>query len=229
MSGTLVNGEIKTIAEQIYSIIRHDILQHKLKGGEKLTMKMLQNRLGVSSSPIREALTRLQQEGLVEYQPNIGMRVMCFTPKNVSSIYALMRELECAALRFSSESPEFGKMLKDMRELQDAAATKLKEGDQAGWLRLSDKFHKFFYDYADNIYLHDAASKIITLVVLFSNSYQLDTRNQPSIHEEHEEILRYLENGQISEAETALRKHLTASEKMALKVLEQYDTTDAAN
>ena len=221
MSGTLVNGEIKTIAEQIYSIIRQDILEHKLKGGEKLTMKMLQNRLGVSSSPIREALTRLQQEGLVEYQPNIGMRVMQFTPKNVRSIYALMRELECAALRFSSEGPEFGKMLKDMRKLQDTAAAKLKAGDQAGWVRLSDKFHKFFYDYADNTYLHDVASKLLTLVVLFSNSYQQVESNQPSIHEKHEIILRYLENGQIPEAEAALRQHLANSEKMALKVLEQ--------
>ena len=55
MSGSLMNGEIKTIAEQIYMLIRSDILHHKLTGGERLTMKFLQERLGVSYSPIREA------------------------------------------------------------------------------------------------------------------------------------------------------------------------------
>ena len=94
MSGSLMNGEIKTIAEQIYMLIRSDILHHKLTGGERLTMKFLQERLGVSSSPIREALTRLQQDGLVEYQPNVGMRVTKFSAKDVNDIYAFMRELE---------------------------------------------------------------------------------------------------------------------------------------
>ena len=88
MSGSLMNGEIKTIAEQIYMLIRSDILHHKLTGGERLTMKFLQERLGVSSSPIREALTRLQQDGLVEYQPNVGMRVTKFSAKDVNDIYA---------------------------------------------------------------------------------------------------------------------------------------------
>ena len=115
MSGSLMNGEIKTIAEQIYMLIRSDILHHKLTGGERLTMKFLQERLGVSSSPIREALTRLQQDGLVEYQPNVGMRVTKFSAKDVNDIYAFMRELECAALRFSCQRPEFSAMLHELR------------------------------------------------------------------------------------------------------------------
>ena len=105
MSGSLMNGEIKTIAEQIYMLIRSDILHHKLTGGERLTMKFLQERLGVSSSPIREALTRLQQDGLVEYQPNVGMRVTKFSAKDVNDIYAFMRELECAACVSPASGP----------------------------------------------------------------------------------------------------------------------------
>ena len=56
---------IKTVTEQIYLVIRSDILQQKRRMGEKLTVKQLQDQLGVSSTPIREALTRLQQDGLI--------------------------------------------------------------------------------------------------------------------------------------------------------------------
>ena len=68
-----MNENIKTVTEQIYSVIKQDILSQKLLPGEKLTTKALQDKLGVSSTPIREALTHLQQDGLIEYQPNIGM------------------------------------------------------------------------------------------------------------------------------------------------------------
>lgn len=219
MSGSLMNGEIKTIAEQIYMLIRSDILHHELTGGERLTMKFLQERLGVSSSPIREALTRLQQDGLVEYQPNVGMRVTKFSAKDVNDIYAFMRELECAALRFSCQRPEFSAMLHELRELQDCAAATLAQGNLEAWPHLSNKFHEIFYKYADNAYLHDAAGKTRMQVMLFANQYQQEDKNQIVIQQEHENILQLLEKGDIPAAEDALRAHLTASEHKALMTL----------
>ena len=68
-----------TLSEQIYQILRNDILTQKIPCGEKLTLKLLQERFQVSSTPIREALTRLTQDQRVSYYSNVGIRVIRFT------------------------------------------------------------------------------------------------------------------------------------------------------
>ena len=71
-----------TLSEQIYQILRNDILTQKIKCGEKLTLKVLQERFQVSSTPVREALTRLTQDQLVSYYSNIGVNVISFSPED---------------------------------------------------------------------------------------------------------------------------------------------------
>ena len=56
-----------TLSEQIYTILKNDILDQSIPQGEKLTLKNLQERFATSSTPIRDALTRLTEEGLVNY------------------------------------------------------------------------------------------------------------------------------------------------------------------
>ena len=75
-----------TLSEQIYQILRNDILTQKIPCGEKLTLKLLQERFQVSSTPIREALTRLTQDQLVSYYSNVGIRVISFTADDLREI-----------------------------------------------------------------------------------------------------------------------------------------------
>ena len=79
-----------TLSEQIYQILRNDILTQKIPCGEKLTLKLLQERFQVSSTPIREALTRLTQDQLVSYYSNVGVRVISFTADDLREIYTFM-------------------------------------------------------------------------------------------------------------------------------------------
>ena len=83
-----------TLSEQIYQILRNDILTQKIPCGEKLTLKVLQERFQVSSTPIREALTRLTQDQLVSYYSNVGVRVINFTADDLREIYTFMGDLD---------------------------------------------------------------------------------------------------------------------------------------
>lgn len=83
-----------TLSEQIYQILRNDILTQKIPCGEKLTLKLLQERFQVSSTPIREALTRLTQDQLVSYYSNVGIRVISFTADDLQEIYTFMGDLD---------------------------------------------------------------------------------------------------------------------------------------
>ena len=68
-----------TLSEQIYDELYHDITDQRLVCGQKLTLKMLKERFNVSHTPIREALTRLSENGLVTYYSNCGVTVRQFT------------------------------------------------------------------------------------------------------------------------------------------------------
>ena len=95
-----------TLSEQIYQILRNDILTQKIKCGEKLTLKILQERFQVSSTPIREALTRLTQDQLVSYYSNIGVNVIRFTSEDLREIYSFMGDLDGLAIRYASAFPD---------------------------------------------------------------------------------------------------------------------------
>lgn len=218
-----MNDSIKTVTEQIYNVIRQDILSQRLKPGEKLTTKNLQEKLGVSSTPIREALTRLQQDGLIEYQPNVGMRVVRLTRKDLEDIFGLMIEFDVIAMKFSCRSSKRADMVDTLRRVQEEAAVRLENAELERWETLSDDFHLVFYRFADNSRLNIAAERTRMQFTIYSNAYQSDETNRREIQREHDQILHYLEAGDDETAEAALRRHSAASFDKALEVLNARD------
>ena len=95
-----------TLSEQIYVILRSDILTGKIPLGEKLTLKNLKNRFEVSSTPIREALTRLTEDGLAEYYSNVGVNVISLSEKDLIELYQFMGDLDRLAILYSTAWPD---------------------------------------------------------------------------------------------------------------------------
>ena len=93
-----------TLSEQIYDELYHDITDQRLVCGQKLTLKMLKERFNVSHTPIREALTRLSENGLVTYYSNCGVTVRQFTESDIRQIFQLIGELDALAIQFCKNS-----------------------------------------------------------------------------------------------------------------------------
>ncbi len=90
-----------SLVDQIYNSLRRDILSLSYPLGAKLSVAELEKVMGVSCTPIREAINRLQQEGLVIYTTNIGARVISLEPHDVEEIQQLSLTLHHAAIRFA--------------------------------------------------------------------------------------------------------------------------------
>lgn len=90
-----------SLVDQTYEQIREDILQLRMPLGSHINVNELQEELGVSSTPLREALNRLQQEGLVVIQNNIGASVLTLDAHDVEEIEELSFVLQSAAVRLS--------------------------------------------------------------------------------------------------------------------------------
>lgn len=213
-------GMVKTVTEQIYNEIRHAIMTQEIPAGEKLTVKMLHEMYGVSSSPIREALTKLKDDGLIEYKPNVGMSVIVMTAKDVDEIFDLMAEMDVIAMRFAMNKGNGEEMISAMRENLEKISGDPSEKDGDEWIRLSDDFHLLMYDYADNSRLTIAARKIRAQMTIFSNAYERIEENQEDIAREHSRVLDALEKGDVDEASSILRAHLMSSKARALQVFQ---------
>lgn len=213
-----MNANSATVSERIYTAIRDDILNKTLVSGEKLTIKKLHEMYGVSSSPIREALFRLQQDGLIEYRSNAGMRVIEFTRQDLAEIYMLLTEFDVIALR-AATTPA--------RRLSTLAALELcMEKSRASiennlWNFYSDAFHSILYEEARNGRLTDAARKIRIQSTIFSNQYEIKEENRREILKQHEEILNAIRVNRLDRAEDLMRTHVGSSYAKALSILDE--------
>lgn len=208
-----------TLSEQIYQILRNDILTQKIKCGEKLTLKVLQERFQVSSTPIREALTRLTQDQLVSYYSNIGINVISFTENDLRETYSFMGDLDGLAIRYASKFPDQAKLLAEVESILEKSQKAAKDKDAITWNLCSDEFHLIFYRYCNNSKLTESAKRLRSGISIFSNQYSQENTIQSQIDAEHQAIFDAYKNGEIEKAVQMMKTHLDDSLTYALTFL----------
>ncbi len=210
-----------TLSIQIYEILKQDIIQGTIKPGEKLTLKFLQARFQVSSTPIREALTRLTEDNLVTYYSNVGIRVVELTEKDLREIYQFMGTLDSIAIAYAWESGNYEPMLQDLTDNIHNSQKYLQDGNEKEWILCSDSFHLVAYDYCNNKRLQSSAAKMRGQLTIMSASYEQDSTYQHQIQQEHEEIFHLLQERDVSRAEGKMKEHLDHSLEIALKYVHE--------
>ena len=96
----------RSLVDQVYESLRGEIISLRRPLGSKLNVNELQEELGVSCTPIREAINRLQQEGLVVYENNVGAHILDLGPHDIIEIEQLAMTLHCAAIRLAMANGE---------------------------------------------------------------------------------------------------------------------------
>lgn len=106
----------RSLVDMVYEKLREAIIQMKLPLGSKLNVNELQNQIGVSCTPIREAINRLQQEGLVVYENNVGAHIISLEPHDVLEIQQLAMTLHCAAIRLAMVNGDREVIVSELKE-----------------------------------------------------------------------------------------------------------------
>lgn len=110
----------RSLVDMVYDKLRESIIQLQLPLGSKLNVNELQTRMGVSCTPIREAINRLQQEGLVSYENNVGARIISLAPHDVLEIQQLAMTLHCAAIHLAMVNGDRATIVAELRkQLED--------------------------------------------------------------------------------------------------------------
>ena len=197
-------------AEQAAQSLREEILSGAIPSGTRLGEADLAGRLSVSRTPIREALSRLAAEGLVEIQPNRGARVATWSAEHLREIFELRLRLEPYAVR--QAVPNLGPEKLD--ELDDLAAEMLRTGkpgrhqNLGAIVELNRRFHGLFIDAAGSPPLAGALRGVTHAAVVIRNfhDYAPDAL-QRSLHH-HVEMVAAARAGAGEWTEAIMRAHL---------------------
>lgn len=220
-----MNLNKSTLSEQIYQILRTDIVTGRVSMGQKLTLKVLQERFGVSSTPIREALTRLAEDELVVYDSNIGVKVISLGEQDLRELYGFMGDLDALAIRYAARHPDQAELRHQLEKTVAFTRNMLQRQNPtpeqvSAWIESSDNFHLLFYRYCGNRRLVRAAQKLRSQLTIFSFRYEADLNTQREIDACHHEIFAAYEAGDIAAAERLMVEHLQKSLEYALDALE---------
>ncbi|MDF2521380.1 MAG: GntR family transcriptional regulator [Clostridia bacterium] len=196
-----------TLAEQIYTILREDIISQRIKCGEKLTLKSLQERFDISSTPIREAIKRLSQEGLIDHITNIGGKVVDISEKDIIEIYDFCSILDVAALKLALSSDKEDELIRHLRECIEQQEASLKQGNIEDFKLHSDDFHDILYKYADNSKLYDASLRIRSLFSILTNRYQNFINAETVVFKEHKSIYEAIRDKAYDKAIALMENH----------------------
>jgi DNA-binding GntR family transcriptional regulator len=139
-----------SLVDAAYVQIRRRILDIEWPPGHRALEQEVALALGMSRTPVREALIRLQNEGLVEVIPRHGMRVLPVSPTDMREIYQILTALECMAAELLAGRKPSDKDLKPLVDATKAMDKALKAEDLEAWAAADERFHAHLVDLAGN-------------------------------------------------------------------------------
>ena len=210
MSNNLVQNEVTdkySLRGRVFNRIREDILSGKYHRGEELKETAIANSMGVSRTPVREALRQLELEGLVNIIPNKGAYVMGITMEDVKDIYQIRSLLEglCARWATKKVTDEELAQLEEVIYLSDFHVNK-KHYEQV--LELDNKFHELLYKISGSNILEHVLSDFhhyverVRKITIASNHRAIES------NEEHKKILAAMKMRNEDQAEALANQHI---------------------
>ena len=200
-------NEYLPLRDVVFNTLRQAILKGELKPGERLMEIALADKLGVSRTPIREAMRKLELEGLVVMIPRRGAQVANITEKDLNDVLEVRIALESMAIEKASKRMTEEQMLK-MRRAEKDFERVMAEGNLVRIAEADVEFHEIIYQAADNARLYQVLSNLREQMYRYRVEYlkEEDTRNQ--LIREHEELSRAIRERDVEKAQELSFRHL---------------------
>lgn len=211
-------NEIMPLREEVFFTLREAILKGELKPGERLMEIPLSHHLGVSRTPVREAIRKLELEGLVVMEPNKGARVAKIAMQELNDVLELRRALEELAIQKACE-----RITQEELEKLDAAAEEfsgLVAGNDLMALAEADvHFHDVIYRASHNRRLVQLLNNLREQMYRFRMEYLKDETSRKVLDQEHQAIRLALHERDMQKAHRNICEHIDNQYAVILKIL----------
>lgn len=207
-------GDKYSLRGKVYDRIRDDILNGVYKEHEELKEATIGEKLGVSRTPVREALRQLELEGLVEIIPNKGAKVTGITSKDVEDIYQIRYLLEGLSARWATEHVT-EEQLEKMEETLYLTEFHRKKENYEQVYQLDSQFHELMYEASGSKLLNRILSDFHMYVTRIRKTSLASGQRSKNSTEQHRAILEAIKAKDADLAEKCAHEHVTNSSRFS--------------
>lgn len=215
----MMDDEYLPLRDVVFNTLRQEILTGKLKPGERLMEIHLANKLGVSRTPIREAIRKLELEGLVIMMPRRGAEVAQISWKSLKDVLEVRRALDVLAIELACErmtQEDLGSLYHACENFEEATKTKdtrkIAEADVA--------FHDIIVASTGNKRLIQLVNNLSEQMYRYRFEYIKDSNQHQMLVQEHKEMYQHIQSADKAEAASVVRKHIDNQEEAIIKQLQ---------
>jgi len=214
------NKIIYTIKEQVYNILKNQILDGTYQAGDWLQEAKIAKELKVSRSPVREALQQLLGDGLVVNIPNKGVYVREMTERDMQDIFEVRMCFEMLGIRRSVETltPQ---IRGELRAIKEKLLQSYEAGDKKSYMREDSRLHQLLIELTGNKLIQDISVRLYTMEHISRTlSLYSDDRFAESL-EEHLGIIDGLLEGNVEKALSYNEKHLRLAQEVSIRQVQK--------
>ena len=205
------------LRDVVFNTLREAILKGELKPGERLMELQLAAKLGVSRTPIREAIRMLEQEGLAVTIPRKGAEVAKMTEKDMEDVLQIRVVLDELAVKIACNlmtAEQLNELVATMHEFEESTKT----GDVKRIAEADVKFHDIIYKSTDNPKLVNMLNNLREQMYRYRVEYLKDENNYPTLMKEHKQIVEGLRNKNEQTVTETMHQHVK-NQAVAVKAM----------
>ena len=210
----------RLLREQVYNGIKDAIINGELQPGQRLIEEKLAEDMNTSRTPVREAIQKLEKEGLIYRLPRGGFAVKGISEEEVEEVFGLRGVLEGYAgyLATTSVKEEELKALQDIIKLEEAC---MKNMNPDEFIRLDSEFHDVLYRAAKNTRLYSLLNDLRDYMYRYRVIILRYQRKPQLAINDHKEMLAALKARNARQVEKLVRKHMTRGKDLIKKKIKQ--------
>lgn len=210
------------LRDVVFQTLREAILKGDLRPGERLMELQLAAKLGVSRTPIREAIRMLEQEGLAVTIPRKGAEVARMTEKNMEDVLQIREALDDLAVQVACDKIT-EEQLEHLRTAMNNFGHAVQAGDLDKIVAYDVEFHDIIYEATDNPKLVILLSNLREQIYRYRVEYLKEKENYPILIKEHEEIVDALKQKNKERVADAMRNHIRNQAEVVKNIIREQE------
>jgi len=206
----------RSLNDLAYENLKEGILNGKLVAGQIYSELELARRLGISRTPVREALLRLAAENLIVFRARKGMSINYFSKEDIENLFELREAIEERAVNKITGNlakEQIQKLREILLEQEECARN---DYDEGLFLEADKKFHLFLIEASGNRFMVQTYNNIRDYITIPAREALMKKGRANEVIQEHRAIVKALSEGNVAKVRETVKKHLINSKLMAL-------------
>ncbi len=210
----------KSLGEHVFDSLKQAIIRGNMSPGEWLVESHIADTLGISRTPVREAIHKLEREGLIERQPRGGFTVLGLTRDDIEETFGIRAVLEGYAARLAAikhHKKELAPLEKKIEEFEKY----LHQKEQTELTRINTEFHDLLYALSKSPKLVHMINGLRDQIFRFRQMILKESRMAKISNEDHKQMLEFIRKRDADGVEALVRGHIIRGQEMVLEAFDR--------